>query len=210
MLAAWTITRIRRLLQSGRRPCLLVCGEGSTARKRSSRKCRCSLEKMAVNADIHRLSCDLCRTRKVACLADDGSSTCSLCRRRGLTCTFLSKPGVKSRPGYEPARRKSQDDGYIALRMRVLGRQGPANESATPTDEAGPTGAWFNQTTAMEGHTCFYAGMSGDHSPDLLRHLSFNEQNIFGNATWSVWRVHPRTRNPVYFTVGHLRFADTE
>lgn len=142
--------------------------------------------------------CDLCRTRKVACVVDDGATACLVCRRRGLDCTFQSQPGIKSRPGYQPTRTRSQDQEHSALRFRFLGQQGT---NQLPSD---PSSHWFDQAMTIKGHTCFYAGMSGDQGSDLLRHLSYNEQNIFGNASWSAWRVHPRIHDPVYFTVSNV------
>ncbi|OKL59876.1 hypothetical protein UA08_04663 [Talaromyces atroroseus] len=53
----------------------------------------------------------------------------------------------------------------------------------------------------MAGYTSLYSGLSGDQGPDLLRHLSFNQQNLFGTSLWTAWRVMPRMEDPVYFTM---------
>ncbi|KIW45751.1 hypothetical protein, variant [Exophiala oligosperma] len=139
--------------------------------------------------------CDLCRARKVACTMEIGAASCSLCSRKALSCTFQSHPKAKSRPDNRPTTRTPQEPDHVALKIRFLARTGVASSEPTPTH------LWFNQTMNMKGHTCFYAGVSGDQGPDLLRHLNFNERDIFGNSSWSAWRVYPHVHDPVYFTI---------
>jgi hypothetical protein len=60
----------------------------------------------------------------------------------------------------------------------------------------------------MPGYTSLYSGLSGDQGPDLLRHLSFNQQNLFGTSLWTAWRVLPRMEDPVYFTVRQALYKE--
>lgn len=140
-------------------------------------------------------SCDLCRARKVACVMEVGADVCSMCSRKAMNCTFQSRPKAKTRPNNRPTTPSSQAPDHVALNVRFLARMGIATSEPTPTHR------WFTQTMNIKGHTCFHAGVSGDQGPDLLRHLNFNEQDIFGNSLWSAWRVHPHVHDPVYFTV---------
>lgn len=76
-----------------------------------------------------------------------------------------------------------------------------SNQTAYQDDSFHSTLDRFNHSTTMPGYTSLYSGLSGDQGPDLLRHLSFNQQNLFGTSLWTAWRVLPRMEDPVYFTV---------
>ncbi|EEA23561.1 conserved hypothetical protein [Talaromyces marneffei ATCC 18224] len=46
-----------------------------------------------------------------------------------------------------------------------------------------------NGTTVFPNRTCLYVGSSGDHDPNLLRHLVYDDLGRFGDDLWTVWRV---------------------
>lgn len=147
------------------------------------------------NTDSSR--CDACRRRRIACQRDDESSACALCRHRGKDCTFLSKPQRRPRP--QPtavpnqARQSSHGDDLV---LSVE----PSRSHSTSGSPLALEPA-VKSTTSMPGWTCLLSGLSGDQNPHLLRHLAFDDSDMFGDRRWMVWRVDPRLRGAAYLTV---------
>ncbi|KAK5057786.1 hypothetical protein LTR84_011787 [Exophiala bonariae] len=63
-------------------------------------------------------------------------------------------------------------------------------------------------TTSMPGWTCLLSGLSGDQNPHLLRHLAFDDSDMFGDHRWRVWRVDPRLRGAAYLTLYSNQLLD--
>jgi Fungal Zn(2)-Cys(6) binuclear cluster domain len=168
---------------------------GHTDQRRYSRRLHLNYSRLWHAKMLY--SCDLCRVRKVTCIKEVDAASCALCQRRNVTCTFRSQPLRKNKgpnTSNDETRPLHQLASFRDLRISFAKLDQPLQPSLDALRGIQPS-------MMIPGHTCFYSGSSGDQGPDLLRHLSFNEDNVFGGTSWAAWRVLPRVDNPVYFTV---------
>ncbi|KAK5164159.1 uncharacterized protein LTR77_010250 [Saxophila tyrrhenica] len=63
-------------------------------------------------------------------------------------------------------------------------------------------------TTVQRDRTFLYTGASSDQDVYLLRHLPYDDRDLYGHEDWTVWRALASDTHPAYFTSYPNRLLD--
>jgi hypothetical protein len=90
-----------------------------------------------------------------------------------FVATEISIAPLKMPPRSEEGRAPGREKPTILRQVRV---------TATINSQMDGTTIFYNRT-------CLYADSRGDHDPNLLRHLDYDDLGRFGDDLWTVWRA---------------------